>query len=93
MGFTLMRIAADEAEVLSIGVKPAARKGGLGKKLLHMAMSGARSGGAHSLFVDVARQNTAACALYESAGFERVGIRKNYYENGDDALCYRGCLV
>ncbi len=78
-GFVLCRIAADEAEVLTIATQPDHRRQGVASTLLAAAMAGAMAGGAVSMFLEVAVDNLAALALYRSRGFEAVGRRQGYY--------------
>ena len=78
-GFILCRIAADEAEVLTLAVLPAARRAGLGARLLGGAMAWAVACGVTAFFLEVAEDNAAALALYRGAGFEAVGRRPGYY--------------
>ncbi|MCQ8279169.1 GNAT family N-acetyltransferase [Acetobacteraceae bacterium KSS8] len=85
-GLALTRVAADEAELLTIGVSPAHRRGGEGGRLLRAVGAEAASRGAGRLFLEVATGNAAARALYRRAGFEEAGLRRRYYPNGDDAL-------
>ncbi|NQV81762.1 MAG: GNAT family N-acetyltransferase [Alphaproteobacteria bacterium] len=95
-GFHITRFAADEAEIISIGVRPSARRTGLGAALLRDAMDRSMDAGARMLFVDVAENNPAAIALYRQAGFAAVGRRPGYYAdpNGHrDALVLRANLV
>lgn len=82
-GFVLSRLAADEAEILTIAVAPAQRGAGLGRKLLshHLARLAAR--GVKALFLEVEDSNTAAKALYARAGFVEVGRRPAYYAKAD----------
>ncbi len=79
-GFALGRVAADEAEVISIAVRPRQRQLGIGRALLRGLAGQARRLGAGSLFLEVAESNHAAQALYRAAGFGQVGRRKDYYE-------------
>ncbi len=92
-GFVIIRIAADEAEILSIAVLPDARQHGLGRTLLTTAFEGAVQSGAISMFLEVARSNEPACQLYESVGFAHIGVRERYYSNDEDALVFRRSLV
>jgi len=95
-GFHITRVAADEAEIISIGVRPAARRTGVGAALLADAMERATEGGARMLFVEVAENNPAAIALYRQAGFAAVGRRPDYYagpDGGGDALVLRANLA
>lgn len=85
-GFVLLQAVAGEAEVLTIAVLPARRRGGLGRRLLDWAMERLRDEGVSRLFLEVEAGNTAARALYAAAGFEQVAVRRGYYEGGADAL-------
>ncbi len=91
-GFVLARVAADEAEILSIAVMPKARRVGLGRTLLTAAIAEARARGAAAMFLEVAAANAAARALYAQAGFREVGTRPNYYPGGAVALVLRAAL-
>jgi ribosomal-protein-alanine N-acetyltransferase len=85
-GFILARIAADEAEVLTLAVAPAARRRGLGAALLEGAMALAAARGAAVAFLEVSTANAAGLVLYEMAGFREVGRRRHYYADSSDAL-------
>ena len=87
-GFVLARAAADEAEILTLAVRPEARGKGLGRILLQAAINQARGLGATTLFLEVGADNPHALALYAGLGFAKVGTRKAYYE-GKDALVLR----
>lgn len=78
-GFVLMRVVADEAEVLTLAVRPAARRRGLGGRLVAAGAVVAASRGASRLFLEVAADNAAALALYARAGFVEAGRRPGYY--------------
>lgn len=91
-GFVLARVAADEAEVLTIAVDPAARRRGTGRALLAEAVSAVQAKGARTMFLEVACANSAARALYGLLGFHNVGRRKSYYEGGEDALILKADL-
>jgi ribosomal-protein-alanine N-acetyltransferase len=85
----LVRIAADEAEILTLAVAPQARRRGSGHALLMAAASIAASQGARAFFLEVSVANIAARALYTKAGFVRAGQRPHYYSDGSDALVLR----
>ncbi len=91
-GLVLARAVSDEAEVLTLGVVPAARREGLGSALLQFAKAEAAGRGATAMFLEVSALNHAARRLYESAGFLEVGRRANYYSDGSDALLLRAGL-
>lgn len=88
-GLVLLRTAAEESEILSIGVAPDARGRRLGSGLLAAAIAAARADGATALFLEAAADNDAALALYRRFGLTEVGRRRGYYRRGDrriDAL-------
>jgi [ribosomal protein S18]-alanine N-acetyltransferase len=91
-GMILGRVAADEAEVLTLAVLPERRLGGIGAGLLRAAMAHAAAIGARSMFLEVAVGNTAARALYAGHGFVEAGLRRRYYSDGGDALILRSTL-
>lgn len=95
-GFLIMRMAADEAEILNFGVVPWARRKGRGRELLDAAQLLAQGLGIRSLFLEVAVDNTAAIALYTGNGFLEVGERPKYYLRPDgsrtNALVLRKAL-
>jgi ribosomal-protein-alanine N-acetyltransferase len=95
VGFVLHRFVADEAEILALAVAPAARRQGVARALLEGAIADARSGGSTVMFLEVAEDNRAACALYRAAGFREVGRRPGYYRRGEayvTALVLRASL-
>ncbi len=92
-GFVLARVAAEEAEILTLAVHPAARRRGRGAALLAGAMMGAAARGAEAMFLEVAESNAAGRALYAAAGFSEVGRRRRYYPDGGDALVLRRSLM
>lgn len=81
-GFIATRaVAPDESEILSLAVAPSSRRRGLASALVEHAVK-ARPGG---WFLEVRASNQAARGLYESLGFQPVGIRENYYNNPSEA--------
>ncbi|RZJ05561.1 MAG: GNAT family N-acetyltransferase [Brevundimonas sp.] len=82
-GFILIRVAADEGEILALAVSPPARCSGLGRGLVAQAAAQAGAAGATRLFLEVADDNVAARALYLASGFEQVGRRPRYYARPD----------
>jgi ribosomal-protein-alanine N-acetyltransferase len=86
VGFVIARQAADELEIVSIGVLPPARRAGAARALLQAAF--ARAAGAATCFLEVAEGNAAARALYLRLGFAQAGRRPRYYGD-EDALVLR----
>jgi tRNA threonylcarbamoyladenosine biosynthesis protein TsaB len=90
-GFALVRVVADEAELLAIGVSPHERRRGVAAALLNAAVAALTQSGTRSLFLEVDENNLAAIGLYRRAGFRDVGVRKDYYagEGGGNARVLR----
>lgn len=83
VGFVLVRVAADEAEILSIAVHGASRGRGHGRLLMDEALRRLYRERVESCFLEVDRDNRTAVGLYESLGFETVGERKSYYRRDE----------
>lgn len=84
-GFALGRTIAGESELLTIAVSPIYQRNGKGRALLQQYHSAAKERGATECFLEVAKDNNGAIALYESEGYRLISIRKNYYQRGDSA--------
>ncbi len=90
LGYICGRLAAGEAEILKIAVRPSHRRQGLGLALLGHVLSWLGGQGAVCCFLEVRQSNHAARALYQKAGFQVVGARRNYYRQpSEDALLLR----
>ncbi len=93
IGFILLSIAADQADMLSIATLPEYRRQGVALQLLTHAMTVLAEQGVTSIHLEVASDNVAAIALYTTCGFEKTGMRKEYYRLPDgtrqDALQMR----
>lgn len=85
VGFALARVAADEAELLSLGVVPTSRRRGAARALLDAIIRQAQRRGAVTLFLEVAETNDAARLLYAANGFVAVGRRPDYYQRPNAA--------
>ncbi len=82
-GFIMGQLAADEAEILSIGVVPKFQRRGVGTLLVEGLARAAKRAESKRLFLEVAADNQAAFELYRSCGFTAVGMRKGYYQRPD----------
>jgi [ribosomal protein S18]-alanine N-acetyltransferase len=78
-GFVMSRLAADEAEILTICIDPDQRGRGSSRLLLDRHMSHLVRRGIAALFLEVEAGNHPARALYRSSGFMQVGERPGYY--------------
>lgn len=85
-GMAMARVAADEAELLTIAVLQEARGQGLGGQLLDAVLAEAARRGAARLLLEVSETNAPARALYTSRGARMVGGRRDYYAPGAHAL-------
>jgi [ribosomal protein S18]-alanine N-acetyltransferase len=81
-GFIMSRIAADEAEILSVAAARAWRGRGVGHRLLALHLRRLAGAGVRSVFLEVGETNDPATALYLRSGFEEVSRRANYYDDG-----------
>lgn len=81
--FALARLAADEAEVLTIVTDRAAQRSGLARTLLRTLHDDAARRGAKRIFLEVAADNDAARRLYQGEGYAETGRRRGYYLRPD----------
>jgi len=79
-GFAIGRIAADESEILSIGVSAPFQRRGIGRRLVEGLTRAVEASGANRVFLEVAADNRSACGLYGGLGFAEVGRRPGYYK-------------
>jgi len=89
VGFILSRMAAGEAEILSVAIAPAWRGRGFARPLLDLHVRRLAGLGIRAVFLEVDENNEPACRLYRNAGFSEVGVRKGYYQEGASALVLR----
>ncbi len=79
VGYLFSTLIPPECEILRIGVLPAARRRGLGGRLLSALLCEAEARGAEAVFLDVRVSNTPARALYTAHGFTEIGRRRDFY--------------
>ena len=86
IGFAVSRMAADEAEILSIAVAESHRGRGLSRDLLLTHLGHLAGRGVRSVFLEVEENNQPARRLYQRTGFAVVGRRERYYRepNGEE---------
>ncbi len=93
IGFSVSRMGADEAEILSIAIAESHRGRGLSSNLLLTHLGHLAGRGIRTVFLEVEENNQPARRLYQSAGFSVVGRRESYYRQGGgealDALLMR----
>lgn len=86
LGYACGISVCDEGEVANIAILPSERGKGLGNKLLLALLENLKARGAEKCFLEVRVSNLAAISLYEKFGFEKIGVRKRYYPDGEDAF-------
>jgi ribosomal-protein-alanine N-acetyltransferase len=83
--FIAWRRVLDEAEIISIGVRPSLRRSGAATALLSLMEGDLLRRGVKKIFLEVAADNAPAIGLYEKNGFARIGVRPKYYGGTDAA--------
>ena len=84
--FIVYRTTVDEAEIISIGVAPNARRTGTATALLVIMEQDVSKNGAKKIFLEVSENNIPAINLYKKSGYKQIGIRPHYYEDGTNAI-------
>lgn len=95
-GYAIVMRAPDEAHLLNLGVAAPYQGRGLGRSLLEWLAGDAARRGARAMLLEVRPSNLRALRLYETAGFERIGLRRAYYPahegSREDALVLKRVL-
>jgi [ribosomal protein S18]-alanine N-acetyltransferase len=92
IGYAIMSIGAGEAHVLNVCVRIDYRDQGVGRYFMQLLIEHARTSRCQDIFLEVRPSNPAAVHLYEHLGFQRIGVRKGYYQASDgreDAWVYK----
>lgn len=82
-GYAVLMPVLGEAELLNIGVAAKHQRKGLGRAILLEMLDIAREMGMRLVYLEVRAANAAALALYRSAGFTGIGVRRGYYRNAN----------
>ena len=80
---------AAEADILTVGVVPEQRGKGIAKALMALITEWAKAQGTTAMMLEVKVDNSEAIGLYESLGYSKLNIRKDYFGTGLDALVMR----
>jgi ribosomal-protein-alanine N-acetyltransferase len=80
---------AAEADVLTVGVVPEHRGQGIAKALMAVITDWAKAQGSTAMMLEVKTDNTAAIGLYESLGYAKLNVRKDYFGPDLDAQVMR----
>ena len=85
-GYILAVIQEDFVHIISIAVRPEFQGQGVGKKLLTSLIDQMKKDGNTSFRLELRKSNETARQLYSQFNFRPIGIRKNYYFDGEDAM-------
>lgn len=94
--YGIMTIGAGECHILNVCVRPVLQNAGLGRFMMEHLLELAGEYKADTAFLEVRPTNRSAIHLYESMGFNQVGVRRDYYpaEQGrEDALILAKTLL
>lgn len=86
VGFAGIIDTLDQMEITNIVVRKDMRHKGIGNTLLNELIKMSIKNNKNTIFLEVNSNNLFAIKLYEKNGFKKVGLRKNYYNNTDDAI-------
>lgn len=80
LGFVCYWILVDELHILNVAVRDNMRRRGIGTRLVREALRVAAARYVEAATLEVRESNLPAIGLYGSLGFEKAGIRRNYYD-------------
>ena len=87
LGYSVSTVVLDEGSLDNLAVTASRRGQGAGRMLFENVLADVRKKGAERIFLEVRESNETALKLYESAGFERLAVRKAYYQDPtEDAI-------
>lgn len=91
IGFLAFEQVVDEGSIVEVAVHPDCRRRGIARSLITSAINS--TDGLHSVFLEVRESNTPAIKLYESLGFERIAVRKGYYDHPKEDAVIMNLLI
>ncbi len=89
VGYVSFRFVGDEGDVVTIAVDASVQKQGVGTLMMDWLETTAKVRGVTNLFLEVRSDNIPAIAMYLARDFERIDLRRNYYDTGVDAYVMR----
>ena len=90
----IAQLNVDQVDLLFIYVRPNFRKEGVGHLLMNELIKwSGHTAKANDIFLEVRESNIAAIQLYKRYHFEQVGVRKSYYQDGENAIVMKKSLV
>ncbi len=88
VGFAGLMLVEEDAHVTTLAVRPEARRGGLGTRLMLQLIVAGLARGARNLTLEVRATNAGAQRLYNRFGMAAVGVRKHYYRDDDAVIMW-----
>lgn len=86
IGYVVPWFVADELQIANLAIHEDFRRRGLGRLLLARVFEAAQRRGCRKAHLEVRRSNLIAQQFYQSLGFRETGVRRNYYNQNEDAL-------
>lgn len=96
VGHAVISVSADESHMLNLSIARQYQRRGFGKQFIEFLIQQAQAKQAQTMLLEVRPSNTAAINCYNSAGFNEIGLRKDYYpapEGREDALLFARHIV
>ena len=91
VGHAVISVTAGESHILNLSIGKAYQRQGFGRRFIEFLVDEARARDAATMLLEVRPSNTAAISCYNSAGFNEIGSRKDYYpatDGREDALLF-----
>lgn len=86
IGYVISRKIDNKAHIIAIAVDPVNRSRGVGKALMEATMKAFKSTGVREVYLEVRASNAQAIRFYESLGFQKKGLLRSYYSDGEDGV-------
>jgi len=95
IGYAIMSVAVGEAHILNVAIAREQQGQGHGRSFMRYLLESARRHGADTAFLEVRPSNKAALHLYDTLGFNQVGLRRDYYPaaNGKEDAIIMACSL
>ena len=83
ISLTILQVVSTEADLITLAVGPKHRGNGVGSDVLRYVVKYLKTLNVKVLFLEVSDTNYGAIGMYKKIGFKRLGIRKDYYSQGN----------
>ena len=96
VGHAVISVTAGESHMLNLSIAREYQRRGFGKQFIEFLIQQAQAKQVQTMLLEVRPSNTAAINCYNSAGFNEIGLRKDYYpapEGREDALLFARHIV